>query len=319
MTCPEPGSLGRRTTDGGHSALRASSHVSTPRPLVVASLGRQHHPTGRGAERTKLRPRFTQPGSMWSSWLAGRGRGGKKQLPSAFHLCLGQRLKMGCLAGGRCAQVSSRETIIGGLPEPEPWGAWGEAVRRRCCRNSHRAAWGGQRGSGSCALQAVGACWGTGLRTCSSLSHKVRPEAQPLVPDPAAAAGARGPVRVRRGRLHLCGGGPRLPQRSDCRGALRPRHQLLGLRGPAQEGGKEAPRGTPPRFTEWRPGQAQDKSPLVSTSCALSLGGGSQRRWERPLPEFHPLLGLLTLAPGSCCNPTVQWTEAFPLPAPWLH
>ena len=68
-----------------------------------------------------------------------------------------------------------------------------------------------------------------------------------------------------------------------------------------------------------RPGQAQDKSPLVSTSCALSLGGGSQRRWERPLPEFHPLLGLLTLAPGSCCNPTVQWTEAFPLPAPWLH
>lgn len=54
----------------GHSALRASSHVSTPRPLVVASLGRQHHPTGRGAEGTKLRPRFTQPGSV--VFLVGR-------------------------------------------------------------------------------------------------------------------------------------------------------------------------------------------------------------------------------------------------------
>lgn len=147
---------------------------------------------------------------------------------------------------------------------------------------------------------------GGGLLTRCLLSHEVRPEAQPLVPDPAAAAGARRPVRVRRGRLHLRGGGPRLPQRSDRRGALRPCHQLLGLRGPAQEGGKEAPRGTPPRFTEEAeagPGtqdQDQDQSPLASTSCALSLGGGplrlSQRVGRDPFPSPDPS-GPLHLGP----------------------
>ena len=90
----------------GRRALRASSHVDpgVPRgssPRQAASSYQERSRADKADAQTR------RPGSVWSSWLAGRGRG-------AFHLCLAQRLKKGCLAGGRCAQVSSRETMIGG-------------------------------------------------------------------------------------------------------------------------------------------------------------------------------------------------------------
>lgn len=164
--------------------------------------GRQHHPTGRGAERTRLRLRSTHA-RLCVVFLAGReGPWREEATAECIHLCLGQRLKVGCLAGGCCAQASSREAIIAGPVSTEPWGAGSETVSWRCYVGTAI----GQRGvvsggSGSrCeshqeapgpALQAVGACWGRGLLTHCPLSHEVRPEAQPLVPDPAAAAGAR--------------------------------------------------------------------------------------------------------------------------------
>ena len=180
--------------------------------------------------------------------------------------------------------------------------------------------------------RSLGAAWrgqprrllGEGPANRRLLSHEVRPEAQPLVPDPAAAAGARRPVRVRRRRLHLRRGGPRLPQRPDCCGALRPCHQLLGLRGPAQEGGKEAPRGAPSGFTEGveaGPGtQDQDQSALASTSCALSLGGGpprlSQRVGRDPFPSSTPFWASSPWPPAAAVTLQYRGMEAFPLAPP---
>ena len=79
------------------------------RPLVVASLGRQHHPTGYGAEGTKLRPRFTQPGSV--VFLVGReGPRREEATAECISLVFGAKAKNG-VSGWRplCPGVQSRD------------------------------------------------------------------------------------------------------------------------------------------------------------------------------------------------------------------
>lgn len=87
----------------------------------------------------------------------------------------------------------------------------------------------------------------------SSCPPKVWPEAQSLVPDPVLAAGTCRSVCVCRGQVHLCCGRPWLPQWPECCGTLWSCHQLLGLCGPTQEGGKEA--------------LQQESSPFPSMGC----------------------------------------------------
>jgi hypothetical protein len=77
---------------------------------------------------------------------------------------------------------------------------------------------------------------------------KVWPKAQSLVPDPVLAARTCRPMCVCSGQVHLCCGRPWLPQWPECCGALWPCHQLLGLCGPTQEGGKEAIPQEPSQF-----------------------------------------------------------------------
>lgn len=187
--------------------------------------------------------------------------------------------------------------IIAGPVSTEPWGAGRRQEMEVLCRNSHRQRGVVSGGSGSrCeshqeapgpALQAVGACWGGSLTT--PVPCLTRGTTQ------GTTAGSRSSRCSRSTLTCACAlwavtftrwrAAP--PQRSDCRGMLRPATNSWAYVAPLKREARKPPR-DPSQVHTVEAGPGPGPEPLPPRAVLLSLSGGSQRHWERPFPSYTP-------------------------------